>query len=184
MTQDDSIPPWESEDLKMVFILGLPCTHRQYDSIWVTIDRMTKSMHFILVKASYSAKDYVRNYTQEVVKLHSVPLSIISDRFGDHFRKDLVLKLSLAQLFTRRPMVTLLGPELVHEAMEKVQLIKDRLKTAQSRQKSYTGVRREILSLSLMISSELDTSKLGVPPAGFGMYETKVVNKAMAHGRR
>ena len=48
------------------------------------VDRMTKSAHFLLVKTTYSGKDYAKLYLQEVVRLHGVPISIISDR-GDEF---------------------------------------------------------------------------------------------------
>ena len=64
----------------MDFIEGLPCMQRQKDSIWVVVDRLTKSTHFIPVKATYSVEDYARSYHNEIVSLHGVPLSIISDR--------------------------------------------------------------------------------------------------------
>ncbi|WMV18469.1 hypothetical protein MTR67_011854 [Solanum verrucosum] len=63
---------------------------KKHDSIWVIIDRMTKSAHFIPVKVSHSTEDYARLYISEVVKLHGVPLTIISDRgtpFTSHFWK-------------------------------------------------------------------------------------------------
>ena len=83
----------------MDFVVELPKSKRHFDSIWVIVDRMTKSAHFLPVKTSYSAEDYAKLYIREMVKLHGVPLSIISDRvlnlppiFGKHFRKDLVLR--------------------------------------------------------------------------------------------
>ena len=68
----------------MDFITVLPKSRSQHDSIWVIVDRMTKSAHFLLVKTTYSGKDYAKLYLQEVVRLHGVPISIISDR-GDEF---------------------------------------------------------------------------------------------------
>ena len=47
------------------------------------VDRMTKSYRFLAVKTTYSAKDYAKLYLTEIVRLHGVPLSIISDR-GPH----------------------------------------------------------------------------------------------------
>ena len=83
----------------MNFFVGLPKSKRHFDSIWVIVDRMTKSSHFLPVNTSYSAKDYAKLYICEMVKLHGVPLSIISDRgtqftshFWKSFQKDLVLK--------------------------------------------------------------------------------------------
>ena len=72
----------------MDFVVSLPRTRRQHDSIWVIVDRMTKSAHFIPVKSTYRAKDYARLYIDEIVRWHGIPLSIISDRgaqFTLHF---------------------------------------------------------------------------------------------------
>ena len=64
----------------MDFIVGFPRTRKQYDSIWVVVDGSTKSAHFIPVKSSYLAEYYARIYIDMIVRLHGVPLSIISDR--------------------------------------------------------------------------------------------------------
>ncbi|WMV24685.1 hypothetical protein MTR67_018070 [Solanum verrucosum] len=75
--QDIDIPTWKWEEVNMDFVVGLPRTRRQHDSIWVIIDRMTKSTHFIPVKVTFSAEDYAKLYIKGVVKLHGVPFSII-----------------------------------------------------------------------------------------------------------
>ena len=64
----------------MDFVVGLPRTMGKYDSIWVIVDRLTKSAHFIPVKMTYNAEKLAKLYISEVVRLHGVPLSIISDR--------------------------------------------------------------------------------------------------------
>jgi len=64
----------------MDFITGLPRTHRQFDSIWVIVDQMTKSVHFLPINTSFSSEDYSKLYIREILRLHGVPLSIISDR--------------------------------------------------------------------------------------------------------
>ena len=72
----------------MDIIGGLPNTRRQHDSIWVIMGRMTKSAHFIPVKSTYRAEDYAKLYIDEIVRLHGIPLYIISDRedqFTSHF---------------------------------------------------------------------------------------------------
>ncbi|WVZ75539.1 hypothetical protein U9M48_023582 [Paspalum notatum var. saurae] len=56
MLQPLAIPAWKWEDVHMDFIVGLPHTQKGYDSIWVVIDRLTKSAHFIPVKTTYRAK--------------------------------------------------------------------------------------------------------------------------------
>ncbi|CAM8947461.1 unnamed protein product [Rhodiola kirilowii] len=64
----------------MDFVRGLPRTRKGHDSIWVIVDRLTKASHFISVKTSYSSEQYARIYINEIVRLHGVPVSIISDR--------------------------------------------------------------------------------------------------------
>ena len=64
----------------MEFITGLPRSRMQHYSIWVIVDRMTKSLHFLLLKTTYSAEDYAKLYLQMVVRIHGVPISIILDR--------------------------------------------------------------------------------------------------------
>lgn len=62
------------------FVVGLPCTPKGYDSIWIIMDRLTKVAHFVLVKTTYSVAKYVQLYHDEIVKLHRVLIYIISDR--------------------------------------------------------------------------------------------------------
>ena len=72
----------------MDFIIGLPCTRRQHESIRVIVDGMTRTSRFIAVKTTDLAEDYAKFYINEIVRLHGVPLSIISDRgpqFTYHF---------------------------------------------------------------------------------------------------
>ena len=64
----------------MDFVSGLPLTQRKHDSGWVIVDRLTKSAHFIPVKIDYSLDRLVQLYMDEIVRLHGVPLSIMSDR--------------------------------------------------------------------------------------------------------
>ncbi|WVZ49195.1 hypothetical protein U9M48_000572 [Paspalum notatum var. saurae] len=75
-----TLPAWKWEDIHMDFIVGLPRTQKGYDSIWVIIDRFTKSAHFIPVKTTYRAKQYAELYISRIVSLHGVPLTITSDR--------------------------------------------------------------------------------------------------------
>ncbi|XP_055826339.1 uncharacterized protein LOC129894704 [Solanum dulcamara] len=80
LLQQMEIPAWKWERINMDFVTGLPCTLRRYDSIWVIVDRLTKSAHFLPVRTTYSAGDYARLYIKEIVRLHGVPVSIITDR--------------------------------------------------------------------------------------------------------
>ena len=60
----------------MDFVVGLPKTLGKFDSIWVIVDRLTKSAHFIPVKVTYNAEKLAMLYISKVVWLHRVPLSI------------------------------------------------------------------------------------------------------------
>ncbi|WVZ90083.1 hypothetical protein U9M48_036414 [Paspalum notatum var. saurae] len=80
MLQPLAVPAWKWEDIHMDFIVGLPRTQKGYDSIWVIIDRFTKSAHFIPVKNRYHAQNYAEIYVSRIVSLHGVSKTIASDR--------------------------------------------------------------------------------------------------------
>jgi hypothetical protein len=75
-----SIPMWKWDDISMDFIVGLPLTARKKDSIWVIVDRLTKTAHFITVHTTYSVQQYAYIYMDQIVHLHGIPKTIISDR--------------------------------------------------------------------------------------------------------
>jgi len=79
-----SIPEWKWEDISMDFIVGLPRTQKGYDSIWVVVDRLTKSAHFIPVNTCYPTRRYAQLYIERILCLHGIPKTIISDR-GSQF---------------------------------------------------------------------------------------------------
>ena len=64
----------------MDFVVGLPLIGRKHDSVWVVMDRLTKSAHFIPVRIDYSLDKLAELYIKEIVRLHGIPISIISDR--------------------------------------------------------------------------------------------------------
>ena len=64
----------------MDFVSGLPLSLKKKNAIWVIVDRLTKSSHFILVRMDYSLDRLVELYVSETVRLHGVPVSIILDR--------------------------------------------------------------------------------------------------------
>jgi hypothetical protein len=86
------IPSWKWEDISMDFIVGLPNTSQKHDSIWVIVDRLTKTAYFLPVHTTYNAKKYAEIYLDQIVRLHGVPKTIISDRgaqFIAHFWEQL-----------------------------------------------------------------------------------------------
>jgi hypothetical protein len=80
LLQPLSIPRWKWKEIVMDFIVGLPTMEKGFDSIWVIVDCLTKSTHFIPVKSNYHPHNYVDIYFQQVVHLHGVPKSIVLDR--------------------------------------------------------------------------------------------------------
>lgn len=74
------IPEWKWEVLSMDFIIGFLRTSRQHDYIIIVVDRLTKVVHFIPVKFTYSSSDVAQIFTIDVVKLHGVLKNIVSDR--------------------------------------------------------------------------------------------------------
>ena len=76
----------------MDFVSGLPLTQNKHDSVWVIIDRLTKSTHFIPVRIDYSMGRLAELYVDEIVIFHGVPLPIVSNqdlRFTSIFWKEL-----------------------------------------------------------------------------------------------
>ena len=63
----------------MDFIIGLPKNSKGYDSIWVIVDRLTKSAHFLPVKTIYRAQHYAKLYISRKLSLHGVQKTIILD---------------------------------------------------------------------------------------------------------
>ena len=84
LLQPLTIPSGKWEDISTYFIVGLPKTAKGYDSIWVVVDRLTKSAHFIPVKTGYKSHQYAELYIARIVSLHGIPKTIISDR-GSQF---------------------------------------------------------------------------------------------------
>ena len=215
-----SIPEWKWEKITMDFVTGLPKTQKGNDAIWIIVDRLTKSAHFLPIRWGCSLDQLAQKYVHEIVRLHGVPISIVSDRdprFTSRFWRSLQeamgTRLNFSTTFhpqtdgqsertiqtlegmlracviefkgswdeyiplmefaynnyfhssigmapyealygrkCRSPLywdkegTTILeGPDLVQNAVDKVNIVKEKLKVAQDRQKSYVDQhRREI----------------------------------------
>ncbi|CAH1431389.1 unnamed protein product [Lactuca virosa] len=210
------IPVWKWEDITMDFITKLPRTARGVDSIWVIVDRLTKSAHFIPIQESISAEKLAEIYVREVVACPGVPVLVVSDRdvrftsrFWKQFHDEMGTRLHFSTAFhpqtdeqsertiqtleymlwacvldfggswdtylplaefsynnnyhssiDRPPIVMLYGrkcrtpicwgevgqrfmgsTEVVLKTTERIQQVRSRLQTAQSRQKSYADMR-------------------------------------------
>nr|GFB37561.1 putative reverse transcriptase domain-containing protein [Tanacetum cinerariifolium] len=139
------------------FVTKLLRTSSGHDTIWVIVDRLTKSAYFQPMREDYKMDRLARLYLSEIVYRHGVSISIISDhdsRFTSSARCA-----SFEALYVRKcrsPIMWaevreghLIGPELVQETTKKISQIKDRLKAARDCQKSYADKRRKPLEFSL-----------------------------------
>ena len=88
MLQPLQIPQWKWDEIGLDFIVGLPRTRADYDSILVVVDHLTKAAHFLPVKTTYNSAVLVELYMSRIVCLHGIPKKIITDRgiqFTSHF---------------------------------------------------------------------------------------------------
>ena len=74
------IPEWKWERITMDFVFKLPPTVQIHDGIWVVVDRLTKSAHFLPIREKFSPLKLAELFMNHIVSLHGVPVSIISDR--------------------------------------------------------------------------------------------------------
>ncbi|GJW35820.1 putative reverse transcriptase domain-containing protein [Tanacetum coccineum] len=150
---------WKWEGIAMDFVTKLPRTSSRHDIIWVIVDRLTKSAHFLPMREDYKMERLARLYLNEIVARNGVPISIISDRdsrfssrFWQSLKEALGTRLDMSTAYhpqTNGQKGQLIGPKLVQETTKKISQIKDRLKAARNRQKSYADKRRKPLEFSV-----------------------------------
>ena len=218
------VAEWKWEHVTMDFVTHFPWTQQKHDAVWVIVDRLTKSALFLVVRMTFALERFCRLYIREIVRLHGVPVSIVSDRdsrFTTHvwksFQKAMGTRLTMSIVFhpqtdgqsertiqvledmlracvldhkgsweehlplvkfaynnsyqasihmapyealygrsCRSPLCwtemggnSITGPNMIRDTSEKVSLIRQRLLTAQSRQKSYADVRRRPLEFEV-----------------------------------
>jgi hypothetical protein len=223
--QSLDVPMWKWDHVTMDFVVGLPKAPSGQDAIWVIVDRLTKCAHFLPLKITDSMEKLASMYIREIVRLHGVPASIVSDRdarftskFWQRLQDAMGTKLSFSSAYhpqtdgqSERTIQTLedmlrlcvldfkgnwiqylplvefaynnsyqatismapfealygrkcrsplywdavgdkhvLGPEMIQDTKDKVAIIRKRMLTAQSRQKSYADKRRRELEFVLV----------------------------------
>ena len=88
LLQPLEVAEWKWEYITMDFVTHLPRTLRKHDVVWVIVDRLTKSAHFLAVRMTFTLEEFYRLYIRDIVRLHGVLVSIVSNRdprFTTHF---------------------------------------------------------------------------------------------------
>ncbi|GJT48033.1 putative reverse transcriptase domain-containing protein [Tanacetum coccineum] len=120
------IPECKWEKITMDFVTKLPKTTNGYDTIWVIVDRLTKSAHFLPMRETDPMEKLMKLYIKEVVTRHGVPVSIISDRDGRF--TSLFWKALNKALGTRLDMSTAYHPEIDGQSERIIQTLEDMLR--------------------------------------------------------
>ncbi|GKA95207.1 putative reverse transcriptase domain-containing protein, partial [Tanacetum coccineum] len=124
--QQPEIPEWKWEKITMDFVTKLPKSSSGHDTIWVIVDRLTKSAHFLPIREDYKTEKLAKIYTNEIVARHGVPVSIISDRDG-RFTSHLWQAFQEA-LGTRLDMSTAYHPQTDGQSERTIQTLEDMLR--------------------------------------------------------
>nr|GEX91035.1 putative reverse transcriptase domain-containing protein [Tanacetum cinerariifolium] len=119
-------PEWKWEKITMDFITKLPKTTNGYDTIWVIIDRLTKSTHFLPMRENEPMENLMKLYMTKVVTRHSVLVSIIFDRDGRF--TSLFWQALHKALGTRLDTSTTYHPETNGQSERTIQTLEDMLR--------------------------------------------------------
>lgn len=120
------IPEWKWEDIAMDFVVGLPRTQKGNNAIWVIVDRLTKSAHFLAIKITWGPEKLAQLFLREIVRLHGVPKTIVSDRDGrfvSHFWKS-----QHAAMGTQLRFSTSFHPQTDGQSERTIQTLEDKLR--------------------------------------------------------
>ena len=126
LLQPLEVAEWKWEHVTMDFVTHFPRTQQRHDTVWVIVDRLTKSAHFLAVRMTFALERFCRLYIQEIVRLHGVPVSIVSDRdprFTAHFWKSFQKAMG-----TRLTMSTAFHPQTDGQSERTIQVLKDMLR--------------------------------------------------------
>ncbi|GJU86100.1 putative reverse transcriptase domain-containing protein [Tanacetum coccineum] len=126
LLQQPEIPIWKWEGIAMDFVTKLPRTSSGHDTIWVIVDRLTKSAHFLPMREDYKMERLARLYLNEIVARHGVPISIISDR-DSHFTSRFWQSMQEA-LGTRLDMSMTYHPQTDGQSERTIQTLEDMLR--------------------------------------------------------
>ncbi|GJS34423.1 putative reverse transcriptase domain-containing protein [Tanacetum coccineum] len=120
------IPQWKWDNIMMDFVTKLPKSSQGYDTIWVIVDRLTKSAIFMPMRETDPMDKLARMYLKEVVTKHGIPVSIICDRdprFASNFWRSLQKTLG-----TSLDMSTAYHPQTDEQSEKTIQTLEDMLR--------------------------------------------------------
>ncbi|KAK5802526.1 hypothetical protein PVK06_030126 [Gossypium arboreum] len=126
LLQSITIPEWKWDRVTMDFVSGLPLSASKKDAVWVVVDRLTKSAHFVPVRTDFSMEKLAELYVSQIVRLHGVPISIVSDRdprFTSRFWKKLQEALGTKLHFS-----TAFHPQTDGQSERIIQILEDMLR--------------------------------------------------------
>ncbi|KAL4199083.1 hypothetical protein AMTRI_Chr03g49450 [Amborella trichopoda] len=110
----------------MDFVFSLPRTSSGHDSIWVIVDRLAKAAHFLPIRMTYTLDRLAQLYIKEIVRLHGVPVSIVSDR-DTRFTSKFWARLQSA-MGTRLAFSTAFHPQTDGQSERTIQTLEDMLR--------------------------------------------------------
>ena len=120
------IPQWKWNNITIDFISDFPITQRKHDAIWIVVDRLTKSVHFLSVRLDYTMDRLADLYVSEIVILHGIPLSIVFDRdprFTSRFWNELQ-----SAFGTRLNFSTVFHPQIDGQSERVIHVLEDMLR--------------------------------------------------------
>ena len=126
LLQTLEVAEWKWEHVTMDFVTHLLQTPQRHDAVWVIVDRLTKSAHFLAVRMTFTLKRFYRLYIREIVRLNGVPVSIVSNRdprFMMHFWKGFQKAMG-----TRLTMSTAFHPQIDGQSERTIQVLEDMLR--------------------------------------------------------
>nr|GEV85786.1 reverse transcriptase domain-containing protein [Tanacetum cinerariifolium] len=133
------ITMWKWEKITMGFVTKLSKTLNGHDTIWVIVDRLTKSAHFIPTRETDSMETLTRLYIKEIVsRIKATPFEALYGR-----------KCRSPVCWAKVGDVQLTGPKIIHETIEKIVQIRQRLQAVRDRQRSYTNIRQKPLKFQV-----------------------------------
>nr|GEX03210.1 putative reverse transcriptase domain-containing protein [Tanacetum cinerariifolium] len=126
LLQQPEIPEWKWERIEMDFVTKLPKTSSGHDTIWVIVDRLTKSAHFLPMREDYKMDRLVRLYLNEIIARHGILILIVSDR--DSLFTSRFWKIMQEALRTKLDMSTAYHPQTDDQSERTIQTLEDMLR--------------------------------------------------------